>query len=334
MSALTLAFDDSESPKKPTAAFVHVTPEIAARWLRQNTRNRTIRQHLVDRFTRDMQAGEWHLDGAPIRFAPDGTLLDGQHRLTAIVSTGITVPILVVRGIDPSAQAVMDTGAARTAADALSIDGRENASTLAATAALAIRAETDRLDTTGQKGIVSHSEILRWIDENPDAPAACEFARKYSRKTDATPSLVAYTYLILSRLDAGRDAGPDRLGGGGGDGEPGTDDRPGAVADRLLGKDRGFLPVDVEHLAQEHLCRVGLLASPRLDHLTALDHRPRVRGQCLLRHLLSERPTSRPRLRRVGGLAEPRPERLAERLPLLDRPPGRRPHHQRIVGAG
>lgn len=203
MSALTLAFDDSESPKKPTAAFVHVTPEIAARWLRQNTRNRTIRQHLVDRFTRDMQAGEWHLDGAPIRFAPDGTLLDGQHRLTAIVSTGITVPILVVRGIDPSAQAVMDTGAARTAADALSIDGRENASTLAATAALAIRAETDRLDTTGQKGIVSHSEILRWIDENPHAPAACEFARKYSRKTDATPSLVAYTYLILSRIDAG-----------------------------------------------------------------------------------------------------------------------------------
>lgn len=203
MSALTLAFDDSESPKKPTAAFVHVTPEIAARWLRQNTRNRTIRQHLVDRFTRDMQAGEWHLDGAPIRFAPDGTLLDGQHRLTAIVSTGITVPIPVVRGIDPSAQAVMDTGAARTAADALSIDGRENASTLAATAALAIRAETDRLDTTGQKGIVSHSEILRWIDENPDAPAACEFARKYSRKTDATPSLVAYTYLILSRIDAG-----------------------------------------------------------------------------------------------------------------------------------
>lgn len=201
MSALTLAFSDDENTK-PSASFITVTPETAARWLRQNSHNRTIREYDLDRYRRDMLAGEWHLDGAPIRFGTDGALLDGQHRLTAIVQTGVTLPLLVVRGIAPGAQSVMDTGRRRTASDALSIEGHENAALLAGMAALAIKVQTGKLDAAGNRTTITHSEVLNFVNETPESKAACEFASKYARKTDCAPSMVAYTYMILSRIDA------------------------------------------------------------------------------------------------------------------------------------
>lgn len=183
---------------KITATFVAITPEIAARWLQSNTRNRNLRQSDLDRYKRDMIAGRWHLDGMPIQFGTDGTLLNGQHRLTAIVETGVTVVILVVRGVAPEAQSVMDTGRRRTAADALAINGHKNTPMVAATALLHLSVCADKID---QKYEVSHEEILECIDGNPGITHACEVMKNYARRTDCPPSIVAYSYFILSQLD-------------------------------------------------------------------------------------------------------------------------------------
>ena len=39
------------------------------------------------------------VNGEPIQIAEDGTLLNGQHRLNAVIESGATVPMLVVRGL-------------------------------------------------------------------------------------------------------------------------------------------------------------------------------------------------------------------------------------------
>lgn len=68
---------------KPEVAWVPIDPATAERWLKANKRNRKLRRGPVLAYARDMAAGNWRLTGEAIKFAPDGTLLDGQHLLGA-----------------------------------------------------------------------------------------------------------------------------------------------------------------------------------------------------------------------------------------------------------
>lgn len=72
-----------------------VTPEIAKRWLEQNRGNRSINQKQVDTIAKDILAGDFDTTHQGIAIATDGTLLDGQHRLLAIVKANKTVKLMV-----------------------------------------------------------------------------------------------------------------------------------------------------------------------------------------------------------------------------------------------
>lgn len=188
-----------EGHGKPEAKIIFVDPTMAARWLEKNPRNRRIRPDTVKKYARDMEADRWQISGEAIKFAPDGTLLDGQHRLAAIISSGATVPLLVVRGIAPEAQRVMDTGRSRTASDALSIRGERHTSVLAASARLALGFDADAPNPTNYEA--THGEIERFVDLNPGLRAAAEFASQVARRTDCPPTMVAYSFWRMAQLD-------------------------------------------------------------------------------------------------------------------------------------
>jgi hypothetical protein len=96
-------------------AIEQVTPAMATRWLEANTRNRPVQQRRVDQYTRDMQAGNWYLSNDAVAFSTTGQLLNGQHRLWAIIESERTVQLLVVRDLPEESRAVMDLGQKRTA---------------------------------------------------------------------------------------------------------------------------------------------------------------------------------------------------------------------------
>lgn len=102
-----------------SATVVDVTPKLAAEYLKKNTQNRPVNNMHVSRLAADMTAGEWQVNGEAIIFADDGTLLDGQHRLEAVVLSGATVPMSVVAGVSKDAFKTIDIGKKRTGADAL-----------------------------------------------------------------------------------------------------------------------------------------------------------------------------------------------------------------------
>ena len=64
---------------------VLVTPLLAKKWLERNTDNRDIRPSVVTGLAESITRGEWVLSHQGIAFAKSGRLLDGQHRLLAIV---------------------------------------------------------------------------------------------------------------------------------------------------------------------------------------------------------------------------------------------------------
>ena len=109
-----------------------VTPEKAVEWLGAQHLNRSIRTTLVKRYGQAMKVGEWVDNAEPIRFNSDGTLIDGQHRLSALRDQELTLDLWVARGLTHEAQATIDTGSKRTVGDVMTMRGIPNAHTMAA----------------------------------------------------------------------------------------------------------------------------------------------------------------------------------------------------------
>ena len=106
---------------------VLITPEYALELLSNNTGNRRVKDSVVSRYAKDMLAGSWKEDtGELIKIAKDGTILDGQHRLLAIVKSGIETSLHVATGLSNEIFSVIDTGASRNASDTLFVNNVEN----------------------------------------------------------------------------------------------------------------------------------------------------------------------------------------------------------------
>jgi len=80
-----------------------ITPEMAAQYLGNNHKHREIRDSKVEKFAASLNDSDWQLNGKTIVFDADGKLLNGQHRLTAVVLSGKSLTTLVVKGIQKEA---------------------------------------------------------------------------------------------------------------------------------------------------------------------------------------------------------------------------------------
>ena len=109
----------TNSRDKETCRIQTVTPKMAQEWLEGNVDNRNLREPRVLQHSQTLQRGEWELTGDCIVFDEDGTLLNGQHRLSAVVVTEIPARFVILRGVPAKTQEVMDTGLARTLGDQL-----------------------------------------------------------------------------------------------------------------------------------------------------------------------------------------------------------------------
>ena len=143
-----------------------ITPEMALDMLCKNSSNRKIRQNRVRYYANQMREGKWHLTGQGITFAKDGTLLDGQHRLHAIVESEIPQEMLVV--YDADKVATYDCGLKRSISDQLQLANAKYANSVIANNGLAIIKLYMCIE---DHGTISHAvrdysadDIMTWID--------------------------------------------------------------------------------------------------------------------------------------------------------------------------
>lgn len=117
-------------------AVVTINPNDAHRMLLEASgqRQRNLNRRRVTQYAAEMKAGRWAVTHQPIAFDPDGVLIDGQHRLSAIVAAGVPVTVSVCYDADPDTFGVVDNGWARTPAAALTIAGYGNTAILSAAA--------------------------------------------------------------------------------------------------------------------------------------------------------------------------------------------------------
>ena len=99
---------------------LNITPNMATILLEKNCANRPISKRTVEAYARDMLNGHWKEGtGAAISVSTDGELLDGQHRLNAIIQSKLTVKMWVCLGCDKGG--VYDNNRRRTVRDQLNI---------------------------------------------------------------------------------------------------------------------------------------------------------------------------------------------------------------------
>lgn len=112
---------------------IEVTPAMAKKWLREcNVHNRRMRADNVEAMARDIVEGKWQENGDTIRFAEDGALLDGQHRLAAVLEANTSIMMLIVTGLPNRSQDTIDGGARRSLGDVLLLQGESDVNVLAA----------------------------------------------------------------------------------------------------------------------------------------------------------------------------------------------------------
>ncbi|MBY0243435.1 MAG: hypothetical protein K2X55_29425 [Burkholderiaceae bacterium] len=98
---------------------IMVSPTLAGEFLKMNVvGNRKLRKSLVHRYADAMTRGEWMATPEGIAFSVKGDLIDGQHRLNAVIRSGCTVPMIICREVPDGAFKAMNGGSPWTAADA------------------------------------------------------------------------------------------------------------------------------------------------------------------------------------------------------------------------
>ncbi len=186
---------------KPAPSYVAVTPEIAQRWLAGNGSNRNLRAAQVSKWAREMRSGHWTFSNDAICFTSNGKLLNGQHRLNAVVATGITVTMLVIRSMPEESMSSLDTGAARTASDALAFDGEHRPHVLAATLKLCLLIDDGRIYRDAKMQGVSHNELRDYLEAHPGIRESVAAGTHACKHVDATGTMLSTAHWLIAGVN-------------------------------------------------------------------------------------------------------------------------------------
>jgi len=128
---------------KETTTWEEITPQKAQEYLAMNKNNRHLMPKVVDSYAKDLKEGKWIIGTSTICFDINGNLIDGQHRLSAIIKAGIPVRMEVKRNLSEDAFKAMDIGKVRLAKDMFSIAGVSNYQNLSSVIKLALQFEQE-----------------------------------------------------------------------------------------------------------------------------------------------------------------------------------------------
>lgn len=181
-----------------------ITPQKAGLLLDKNTENRRVTSNHVLFLSKQMASGDWLDNGETIKISKDGILLDGQHRLNAVIHSGVTVEMLVVYNLNASTFGTIDTGRKRSAADILYKHKKKNHVHLASTAKMIIY-----FRTVGSKNedfnsrYVTNNQVAEMSLNNlvlQSSVSKCSGLKTV--KIILTPSISAFLHYIFSGYDA------------------------------------------------------------------------------------------------------------------------------------
>lgn len=100
-----------------------ITPEKARGYLNGNVMNRPVFSNIVDFYAEQMKNGFWTQSGQTISLSKDGVLIDGQHRLLAIIKSNVNIEMNVAKNVPIESFLNYDNLRSRSVNDVFYING-------------------------------------------------------------------------------------------------------------------------------------------------------------------------------------------------------------------
>jgi hypothetical protein len=153
-------------PMKLRVEMLKIAPDAAKRmierWIPDGQRNST--DSAVKRYAADLTDRRWNSQaGTTISIDRNGYVIDGRHRLQAIVDSGVPMDVLVVFECDPSAISVIDIGVPRRLREMLVVRSRgafKNSLRISGIARSAL------FGVNSKAAAYSHNYIVEFIEKN------------------------------------------------------------------------------------------------------------------------------------------------------------------------
>lgn len=179
-----------------------ITPEYAKELLSKNIINRPIKDARVYRYANDMADGKWKEDtGELIKLDDQGSPIDGQHRLLAIIKSGKSINFHVAVDCDSEIQHVLDTGANRNGSDTLHLYGVKNAQNISSMLFKYVGLKDDTFRSRNKCYTPTNQVILDEYNKDPERFQECHAKSKHWYHKFASviqQSVIASMFLHLS----------------------------------------------------------------------------------------------------------------------------------------
>jgi hypothetical protein len=146
-------------------AVTTITPAIAKKWVEKANHpdNRPVSWGRVESFANDMRAGNWRTTHQGICFDAQGRLIDGQHRLHAIVASGVSVSLVVTTNKMANIHDPIDRGRPRSLATVTGLHSRD-ASAMTMLHRLTIGMPTSSNPVTEAEILAMWESQKKWVD--------------------------------------------------------------------------------------------------------------------------------------------------------------------------
>jgi hypothetical protein len=173
-----------------------ITPAMAEKMLKMNIGNRALTIWHVDELVKEMLAGRWKVNGDMIRISITGRILDGQHRLAAIVKSKMTIQTWVMESLADDIFDTIDVGKKRSQGDTLGCRGEKNAYRLSSALILVDKYMTGRVEKNLS---YSNGEVEELLEKYPEVRDSIQTGAK--GKKLILPSVMDACHYLFSRKD-------------------------------------------------------------------------------------------------------------------------------------
>lgn len=201
MNKLAVPQKGADIPR--TIPIVLIGVEQAKEWLATRFDNeRTIHENKVRAFARDMIEGNWHFTADTVRFTQEGRLMDGQHRLAAVVQSGQAQWFPIVN-LPEEVRAGIDTGSARTLGELLHMGNHVNGRVLAAIVRRVLIYRNGVQGTSGGRYLPTHTEGVKFVNENREQlQDSAGFAFRLQRsRFPVSPSSIGAAHFVCAKVN-------------------------------------------------------------------------------------------------------------------------------------
>lgn len=186
-----------------------ITPAKAAALLESNTSNRPLSQATVRAFAEAMKRGDWKTTHQGIAFDTNGVLIDGQHRLAAVIEADVPVELTVFTDVSPDTFDVLDTGKRRNAADVLAIEGEKSTLQLASMLRTVWLYDNRRdLSWSGGNARVTNHQILETLAANPKIRDYTVVGEQLAHQTGMIKSAAGAASYLVGRKNSAKKIEP------------------------------------------------------------------------------------------------------------------------------